>query len=203
MTKKSNKKNIVKSVIIIALFALLCIFVGTYIAYRIIGSGFIESEIVTKQEDGKSLVQEEIQDYQSTVELKIFYTEDYKKLSPEIVIYSFTKDDKVSLASFIVKRLFSSPNSPNLHSLFPSDFKLRGVYLINKLLIVDIDPGALKVINVGVQMEMLMVYSLINSLAENIKEVESIQILINGEIKNTFLGHIDISNSLIPQINLL
>jgi len=200
---KLKKKRSVRTIFLIILFILFTVFLGTYIAYKLIGGGDTDSEIISKQEENKPIVQDETQSFQNTVELKIYYTQDYKKLSPEIVIYNFTKEDKVELATFIVEKIFSAPNPPHLHSLLSSDFKLKAIYIMENLLIVDIDNRAVKMDNVDVQTEALMVYSIVNSLIENIKGIESVQILLNGEIADTLMGHINITKPLIPQLNLM
>jgi len=202
LKKKPNKKKFIIAIIIIIFISLCTIFVGTYLSYRFIGGSSSEDEIITKKEESNAVV-EESKSFQNAVDLKIYYTQDYRKLSPEIVVYNFTKEDKIALATFIVERLFSIPNSPYLHPLFFNNFRLKGVYIIDNLLIVDIDNKSVKKSNIDVQMETLMVFSLVNTLMENIKGIESVQILINGEVTDTLMGHIDISKPLIPQLNLM
>lgn len=55
----------------------------------------------------------------------------------------------------------------------------------------------------GSRQEMLMVYSLVDSVALNLEEVEQIVLLWNGTQRATFAGHLDTTRPLVPDTSLL
>lgn len=55
----------------------------------------------------------------------------------------------------------------------------------------------------GSRQEMLMVYSLVDSVAMNLEEVDEIVLLWNGTQPSTFAGHLDLTRPLVPDTSLL
>lgn len=55
----------------------------------------------------------------------------------------------------------------------------------------------------GSRQEMLMVYSLVDSVALNLEEVEQVVLLWNGTQPSTFAGHLDTTRPLVPDTSLL
>ncbi len=82
--------------------------------------------------------------------------------------------------------------------VLPKGMKLRGAYLgRNGLAVIDLDQelegGA-----GGASGELLTVYALVHTVVENVPGVQSVQILVNGQERETLAGHVKISEPLRP-----
>lgn len=111
--------------------------------------------------------------------------------------------DRKSQAGVLVESLLAGPESGSLQSPFPTGTVVRAI---------DEGPdGALfvslgaaesgieeKSFAMGSRAELLMVYSLVDSLAYNVEGVESVAILWNGAQLPTLAGHVDTSRPLRP-----
>ncbi len=73
----------------------------------------------------------------------------------------------------------------------------------NGLLTVNFGPELLRFHPGGSTAEFITVYSIVNTLAENIKEVRMVQLLIDGNTAETLAGHIDISRPIYPKSDLI
>lgn len=83
--------------------------------------------------------------------------------------------------------------------VLPKDAQLRGAYLgADGLAVVDFDAGLASFDPGGVSGEALTVFAVVNTLAENLPEVRSVQILIGGQERETLAGHVKISEPLQP-----
>lgn len=86
------------------------------------------------------------------------------------------------------------------------DLKLRALYLdAAGTAYLDMAPAAAgqKEIRASVQEELLAVYSLVNSVMQNIAEVRQVRILLDGREAQTLAGHIDLSRSFVRRADLV
>jgi spore germination protein GerM len=103
------------------------------------------------------------------------------------------EDNVITLAKLIVEGLIEGPRNDLSRSL-PKDTELRSLFTDQqKTAYVDLKmnkehfPG-------GCVTEYMMIFSLVNSLALNLPEIEQVKILINGDDVHTVAGHIDARN---------
>ena len=86
------------------------------------------------------------------------------------------------------------------------DLKLRALYLdaagTAYLDLAPVVPGQ-KDIRASVQEELLAVYSLVNTVAQNVPEVHQVRILLDGREAQTLAGHIDLSRSFVKRTDLV
>lgn len=78
------------------------------------------------------------------------------------------------------------------------DLRLRALYLdASGTAYLDLSPASpnLKEIRASAEEELLAVYSLVNTLAQNIPEVRQVRFLVDGREAQTLAGHIDLSRS--------
>lgn len=113
-----------------------------------------------------------------------------------------TAKDPWQLSQKIIAALIEGPERGSARTL-SADTRLRALYLTEpKLAVVDFSReirGEPK----GAASELLTVYSVVNSLAVNIPEVDAVRILIEGGRAETLSGHIDISEPLTPDMLLV
>ncbi len=105
-------------------------------------------------------------------------------------------ENPVLFAKTIIEALIKGSHNGMMRSI-PTGAVLKALYITNDKTayadfsreIRDGHPG-------GSQMEYLSIYSIINSLALNIPEIEKVKILIEGQEIETLAGHIDVRASL-------
>ncbi|MCK4648806.1 GerMN domain-containing protein [bacterium] len=100
-------------------------------------------------------------------------------------------------AKALVEELIKGPRG-NLDPTIPPETQLRELYIVPKEKCVYLDfnqafrtnhPG-------GSAGELLTIYSLVNTLIDNLEEIERVQILVEGGTIETLAGHIDITKPL-------
>ncbi|MBI5442116.1 MAG: GerMN domain-containing protein [Deltaproteobacteria bacterium] len=88
--------------------------------------------------------------------------------------------------------------------VLPKAAKVRGVYLAREgVAVIDFDPEIAEVGAGGASGELLSVYALVHTIAANVPGVQSIQLLVNGQERETLAGHVKISHPLRPDPQLV
>ncbi len=81
----------------------------------------------------------------------------------------------------------------------PPSTELRAAFLTPEgTLYVDFSSSALALFEPGIQSETLAVYSIVNSLAENVPAVKKVRVLIQGQEVETLNGHADLGGDYVP-----
>ena len=113
-----------------------------------------------------------------------------------------TAKDPWQLSRKIIAALIEGPERGSARTI-PATTRLRALYITTpKVAVVDFSRevrGEPK----GASAELLTVYSVVNSLAVNIPEIDAVRILIEGSPAETLSGHIDISEPLTPDMLLV
>lgn len=113
-------------------------------------------------------------------------------------------NDPSAFAERIVEGLLEGPRAEAAYRPFPPDVEVGEVH-------VDADGTAYVDLRsqahprppfAGSRAEMLALYSLVNSVVENVEGARSLVVLWNGRQPRTFGGHIDTSRPLYPARNL-
>ncbi len=98
----------------------------------------------------------------------------------------------------IVLELIKGPESGNHFATIPAGTRLLSAYELGDILVVDFTrelqanhPG-------GSAGELVTIYSIVNTVAENLRGIKKVQILIEGEETETLAGHLDIRRPLSP-----
>lgn len=138
------------------------------------------------------------------VAFELYFPAEGGHLVPEERELAVTGDPR-SRARVIVLALLDGPREPSLHRPFPEGVLLLDLYLGDDgTAYVDLGgneeeqppPG-------GSLAEMMRVYSVVDSLAYNLPEVERVALLWNGVQRETFSGHLDTSVPLLPREELV
>jgi germination protein M len=101
-----------------------------------------------------------------------------------------------SLAKQVVVELIKGPDSPDLYSTIPEGTRVNEVYIADDIVYVDLSEEVFKNHPGGSSGELMTVYSIVNSLTE-ISPIKGVQILVEGNERNSLVGHVDISMPLL------
>ncbi|PLX41221.1 MAG: hypothetical protein C0608_06365 [Deltaproteobacteria bacterium] len=107
-----------------------------------------------------------------------------------------------ALAKKLIPMLAQTPGSGEAAPL-PEGAAAREVYLGSKgELVVDLEPAFDEVRSWGSSGELLAVYSMVDTLVENVEGVERVRFLVGGKVSETLAGHILIEDALSPRYDL-
>ncbi len=108
----------------------------------------------------------------------------------------FVSEDPLEIGKTIISDLIQGPRG-NLVRTIPGDATLNAFYLSKDgTAFVDFSDTIREKHPGGSQTELLTVYSIVNSIALNIPQVQRVKILIEGRESLTLAGHIDLTSPL-------
>ena len=98
----------------------------------------------------------------------------------------------------LVSALLAGPENTSLRPPMPENVRLRSAFtLADGTVVLDLEaPDGGNPPAVGSQREMLMVYSLVETVIRNLGAVEQVALLWNGQQRRTLGGHLDVSRPL-------
>lgn len=103
-----------------------------------------------------------------------------------------SKLDAHQLGREIIATLLSGPSQPNLKSLWPKGVKFNALFIADDgKAYVDLDITKEMTKEMDTRLELLTLYSLVNSLTLNIPEIKKVKILVQGKDAITLAGHLD------------
>ena len=106
------------------------------------------------------------------------------------------KDTSLEQIKQLIEELIRGPYGVLVRTI-PEGAKLNSVYLLpDGTLVVDFSREIQTLHTGGTTGEILTVYSIVNSLAMNFPQVETVQILIDGDEVETLVGHLDLEQPL-------
>lgn len=120
---------------------------------------------------------------------------------PEIEELKLVKEERVikniqgNKAEIIMNELIKGPKEDNLMSIIPKGTELNSAQIKNNIAYIDLSQEFISNHPGGSWGEHSTIYGIVNSLCE-LEEVEAVQILIDGDIKDEFKGHININKPL-------
>lgn len=127
------------------------------------------------------------------------------RLHPETRQVARSSEPIESVAE-IVRALLAGPQNLELRPPVPAGTQLLGVDLDLDRRVAYIDLGGNEIsgpFRGGSKVELLAVYSLVDSVVLNVAEVERVALLWNGQQGSTFAGHVDMTHPLGPDRSLL
>ena len=99
-------------------------------------------------------------------------------------------------ARHLLEALLTTPQAPVV-SAIPAGTRLRSLYLTPAgIAYVDLSGEVSSKHPGGVLQELLTVYSVVNTLTENLPAVTSVQLLVDGRETDTLAGHVDLRQPL-------
>ncbi|MDH5677573.1 MAG: GerMN domain-containing protein [Nitrospinota bacterium] len=94
----------------------------------------------------------------------------------------------------VLEGLFADSNAQNV--IFPKGVEVRGVYVYKSTAAISLGGEFRKVFHVGARTELLAVYSIVNTVCHNFKQIKQIRILVDDVEEEIFVSHVDISRPL-------
>lgn len=136
--------------------------------------------------------------------IDLYYEADDLLLHAERRSLRLPENEAAALAP-VLREFLKGPQNAARARPFPPDAVLRGVYLLpDGNAIVDLGGATLTAgWNTGTHVEMLAIYSLVQTLAANFSNVRQVRILVNGQAAETLAGHIRLDRPLHPLPELL
>ncbi len=96
----------------------------------------------------------------------------------------------------VLLALYRGGKAPGAGKAFPGAWKTREVFLDGKgLVVVDLESSSLALPG-GTTAEYMSLYTLVKTLRDAFPSIRAVQILVDGERRDSLAGHIDISDPL-------
>ncbi len=106
------------------------------------------------------------------------------------------------LEKYVMEQLISGPMAEGLYSTVPTETKIKDIKTIDGICYLDLNADFVNKHNGGSTGELLTIYSIVNSLCE-VKGVDKVQFLIEGQKQEEFKGHVEFSLPFSPtELNL-
>ncbi len=199
--KSKKKKNNLKIIFTLLAFVLILFFSYTIFNKFIVPvwERYKEKPVVTKEVPYK---EEEIKEVQPVpteemVEVNLYFSDSQ-------AMYLVPEKRKIpqtpSLARQVVIELIKGPENPNLYPTIPKETQVNEVYIADDIVYIDLSEEIFKNHPGGSSGELMTVYSIVNTLTE-ITPIRGVQILVEGNEKESLVGHIDINMPLIRDEN--
>ncbi len=103
----------------------------------------------------------------------------------------------VAQAEEIVRALVEGPKLGNIRTI-PAGARLQGIRIADGTAVLNFDNPFIEQHPGGTASEMATVYSLANSLSQNLPDVKRIRIQVGGKDVTTIKGHIDLREPITP-----
>ncbi|HER24220.1 MAG TPA: sporulation protein [Candidatus Atribacteria bacterium] len=195
--KSKKKRNNLR--IIFTLFILLVIVLFGYTIFNKfiapIWQKYTERPVITKEVPYKEEEIKEVQPIQTEemAEVNLYFSDSQAMyLQPEKRKISQTS----SLARQVVIELIKGPESSDLYPTIPPETQVNEVYIADEIVYVDLSEEIFTNHPGGSSGELMTVYSIVNTLTE-IPSIKGVQILVEGNQKDSLAGHVDISMPLL------
>jgi germination protein M len=106
-------------------------------------------------------------------------------------------------AAAIVAELIKGPQSDVLLPTVPSGTRLLNAYKVGDMLVLDFTHDLQTNHTGGSTGELLTVYSIVNTVARNLGDIEKVQLLVEGEEMESLAGHLNLKKPLSPNLRRL
>jgi germination protein M len=196
LRKKRKRRN--------AIFGLLLLIVLIIFSYLMFNKFIIiplkekykEKPVVIKEVPYEEEKKEEVQPVPGEmIEVNLYFSDSQ-------AMYLVSEKRKIpqttslAMAKQVVVELIKGPTSSDLYSTIPEGTRVNEVYIADDIVYVDLSEEVFKNHPGGSSGELMTVYSIVNSLTE-ISPIKGVQILVEGNERNSLVGHVDISMPLL------
>ncbi len=198
MAKKREvrKKRRLKAIFVLIILIVLIIF--SYLMFNkfIIPAWerYKEKPVITKEVPYREEEKKEVEPVPAEmIEVNLYFSDSQ-------AMYLVPEKRKIlktsTLARHIVSELIKGPVSPGLHPTIPEGTSINEVYIAGDIAYIDLSEEVFKNHPGGSSGELMTVYSMVNTLTE-IPPIRSVQILVEGNERESLVGHVDISRPLL------
>ena len=194
LRKKRKRRNV-----IFGLLLLIVLIIFSYLMFNKfiiipLREKYKEKPVVIKEVPYEEEKKEEVQPVpEEMIEVNLYFSDSQ-------AMYLVPEKRKIpqtnSLAKQVVVELIKGPDSSDLYSTIPEGTRVNEVYIADDIVYVDLSEEVFKNHPGGSSGELMTVYSIVNSLTE-ISPIKGVQILVEGNERNSLVGHVDISMPLL------
>lgn len=131
--------------------------------------------------------------YKDLFEGFVYFADEHKTALTSVNLKFASTLDSHALGREIIKTLLAGPSAPSVEPIWPEDVSLTAFFITDDgkaYVDLKIDQGMLKNMDAG--LELLAIYSMVNSLTLNIPKIKKVKLLIQGRDALTLAGHIDL-----------
>jgi spore germination protein GerM len=134
---------------------------------------------------------------------KIYFSDPQERFLMPEKRYVFKENDAAAQAKEIVKALLEGSKA-GLVNTFPAGVVLIDVKVGDAgIAFVNFNKNLIKKYQGGSAAEMATIYSLTNSITQNIPNIKKVKILVEGKELSSIKGHISTRKAFIPDLELL
>jgi len=192
--KKRNNLKIIFSLLIIAVLVIVGYLTFNKFIVPVL-ERYKEKPIVTEEIPYKEEEREEVQPVvtEEMVEVSLYFSDSQ-------AMYLVPEKRKIpqtpSLVRQVVDELIEGPENSDLYPTIPEGTRLNEIYIVDDIVYVDLSEEIFTNHPGGSSGELMTVYSIVSTLTE-IPPIVGVQILVEGNEKNSLVGHVDISMPLL------
>ena len=177
-----NKK--MRAVFIVALLAVIALAVVGAISKREENN---KVEATTQEVEQKEEVK--VEEQAKTVEIVLYFAgENAEKLMQEKRMVNY-ETYKQNPSKAIIEELIKGPLDSKLYAIMPNETKLLSIEVKDRKAIIDLSKEFVDNHVGGSTGELMTVYGIVNSLTE-LKDIDSVEFKIEGEIRDVYKGHL-------------
>ena len=134
---------------------------------------------------------------------KIYFSDPQERFLIPEKRYVFKENDTAAQAKEIVKALLEGSKA-GLVNTFPAGVSLRDVKVVDaEIALVNFSKSLTKLHQGGSTAEMATIYSLTNSITQNVPAIKKVKILVEGKELSSIKGHISTKKAFSPDLELL
>ncbi len=134
---------------------------------------------------------------------KIYFSDPQERFLMPEKRYVIKENDVAAQAKEIVKALLEGSKS-GLVNTFPAGVSLRDVKVVDsEIALVNFSKSLTKLHQGGSTAEMATIYSLTNSITQNVPSIKKVKILVEGKELSSIKGHISTRKAFSPDLELL
>jgi len=136
--------------------------------------------------------------------VQLFYEDDSMLLAPRIETVALPDNEGASIRPLLVALLAPAAAGSDPKPV-PEGIEIRATYLLpDGTAIVDLG-GSLFMTGwkTGSQAELMLAYSIVQTLTSNLPSIRQVQLLVNGQPAETLAGHVSIEHALRPNPRLV
>jgi len=136
--------------------------------------------------------------------VQLFYEDDSMLLAPRIENVALPDSEGASIRPLLVALLAPAPAGSEPKPV-PEGIEIRATYLLpDGTAIIDLGgPLFMAGWKCGSQAELMLAYSIIQTLTSNLPSIRQVQLLVNGQPAETLAGHVSIEHPLRPNPRLV
>jgi hypothetical protein len=134
---------------------------------------------------------------------KIYFSDPQERFLMPEKRYVFKENDVAAQAKEIVKALLEGSKA-GLVNTFPTGVSIRDVKVVDaEIALVNFSKNLTKLHQGGSTAEMATIYSLTNSITQNVPGIKKVKILVEGKELSSIKGHISTRKAFSPDLELL